>query len=65
VDFKEKKFNNKNNTTSIVCKFFLDAIEKERYSWKWMCPNGMECIYRHCLPPGFVMKKKGDEKKAQ
>ncbi len=19
----------------------------------------MECIYRHCLPPGFVFKKKG------
>lgn len=22
-----------------------------------MCPNGLDCHYRHCLPPGFVLKK--------
>ena len=21
------------------------------------CPNGMTCIYRHCLPPGYTLKK--------
>ena len=21
-----------------------------------MCPNGMGCLYRHCLPPGYVLK---------
>jgi hypothetical protein len=32
--------------TEIVCKFFLNAIENNRYGWKWNCPNGMNCIYR-------------------
>jgi hypothetical protein len=40
-----------------VCKFFLDALEKGRYGWKWICPNGMQCHYRHCLPAGYVVKK--------
>lgn len=22
-----------------------------------MCPNGLDCHYRHCLPPGYVLKK--------
>jgi hypothetical protein len=22
-----------------------------------MCPNGMNCIYRHCLPSDYVLKK--------
>lgn len=28
--------------TKIVCKYFLDAIEKECYGWFWQCPNGPE-----------------------
>lgn len=46
-----------------VCKFFLQAIEDGKYGWFWECPNGAgKCIYRHCLPPGFVFKtKKKDE----
>lgn len=28
-----------------------------------MCPNGMICHYRHCLPPGFVFKGKKSEAK--
>eukprot|EP01015_Nassula_variabilis_P006430 TRINITY_DN1489_c0_g1_i4.p1 TRINITY_DN1489_c0_g1~~TRINITY_DN1489_c0_g1_i4.p1 ORF type:complete len:390 (+),score=127.55 TRINITY_DN1489_c0_g1_i4:151-1320(+) len=44
--------------TEIICKYFLDAIEKSRYGWSWVCPNGMSCIYRHCLPPGYVFKPK-------
>jgi len=44
--------------TEIVCKFFLDAIEREIYGWFWKCPNGEDCKYRHALPPGFVYKSK-------
>lgn len=32
--------------TEIICKYFLDAVENKRYGWKWICPNGMSCIYR-------------------
>uniref|UniRef100_A0A8C4QND6 Zinc finger CCCH domain-containing protein 15 n=1 Tax=Eptatretus burgeri TaxID=7764 RepID=A0A8C4QND6_EPTBU len=49
--------------TSIICKHFLDALEKEKYGWFWNCPNGENCIYRHALPPGFVLKK--DAKKEE
>ena len=28
------------NQTEIVCKYFLDAIEKTQYGWFWTCPNG-------------------------
>nr|CAG4636461.1 EOG090X0C5B [Eubosmina coregoni]SVE70024.1 EOG090X0C5B [Eubosmina coregoni] len=47
--------------TEIICKFFLDAVEKNKYGWFWQCPQGNGCIYRHALPPGFVLKK--DKKK--
>lgn len=47
-----------NKPTDIVCKFFLNALETKKYGWKWVCPNGMSCIYRHCLPPGYVLKDK-------
>ncbi|XP_035827011.1 zinc finger CCCH domain-containing protein 15 isoform X2 [Aplysia californica] len=47
--------------TGIICKFFLDAVENSKYGWFWECPNGPKCIYRHALPPGFVLKK--DQKK--
>lgn len=41
-----------------VCKYFLEAIEKNLYGWFWTCPNGgNKCMYRHALPPGFVLKK--------
>ncbi|RDD45125.1 Zinc finger CCCH domain-containing protein 15 [Trichoplax sp. H2] len=44
--------------TEIVCKYFLEAIEKGLYGWFWACPNGgNKCMYRHALPPGFVLKK--------
>lgn len=49
------------NKTEIICKFFLDALEKSLYGWFWNCPNGTKCMYRHALPPGFVLKK--DQKK--
>jgi len=34
------------NATSIICKFFLDAVEKRQYGWFWKCPNGADCKYR-------------------
>ncbi|RUS88472.1 hypothetical protein EGW08_003730 [Elysia chlorotica] len=43
--------------TGIICKHFLDAVESSKYGWFWECPSGPKCIYRHCLPPGFVLKK--------
>lgn len=48
-------------TTDIVCKYFLDAIEKSLYGWFWVCPNGGKaCKYRHALPPGYVFKSRKD-----
>jgi hypothetical protein len=44
--------------TDIICKYFLDAVEKSLYGWFWVCPNGGDsCKYRHSLPPGYVLKK--------
>ncbi|KAL8438008.1 hypothetical protein Efla_003548 [Eimeria flavescens] len=43
--------------TAIVCKFFLEAVERKQYGWFWVCPNGGDaCKYRHCLPQGYVLK---------
>ncbi len=47
---------NTNRPTEIICKFFLDAVEKRQYGWFWQCPNGKTCKYRHALPPGYVLK---------
>ncbi len=56
---QRKHHKNARTTTEIVCKFFLDALEKESYGWFWECPNGGDaCKYRHALPPGFVMRTK-------
>lgn len=57
VDQKHGEDNSKKkNTTEIVCKYFLEAVEKKTYGWFWNCPNGEKCMYRHALPPGFVLK---------
>ncbi|KAI0775121.1 hypothetical protein BD413DRAFT_689648 [Trametes elegans] len=56
------KSGNPRTTTDIVCKYFIQAIETEKYGWFWECPNGDSCHYRHALPPGFVLKS---QKKAQ
>ncbi|CAE6424193.1 hypothetical protein ACGC1H_002617 [Rhizoctonia solani] len=55
------KHGNPRTTTDIVCKFFIDAIESGKFGWFWECPNGEKCMYRHALPPGFVLRS---EKKA-
>jgi zinc finger CCCH domain-containing protein 15 len=58
----KQHLDNKNLKTKIVCKYFLQAVEDGAYGWFWECPNGGKaCMYVHALPPGFVLKKKGDE----
>ncbi|KAK5642267.1 hypothetical protein RI129_008434 [Pyrocoelia pectoralis] len=67
VESKHGENNKKMPTTDIICKHFLEAVEKSKYGWFWQCPSGEKCIYRHALPAGFVLKKdkkkedKGDE----
>ncbi|XP_004084741.1 zinc finger CCCH domain-containing protein 15 [Oryzias latipes] len=64
VDKKHGEAEKKKAKTQIVCKYFLDAIENNKYGWFWVCPaNGDTCMYRHALPPGFVLKK--DKKKEE
>ncbi|XP_057476536.1 zinc finger CCCH domain-containing protein 11-like [Actinidia eriantha] len=56
VESKNKEYN-QNKPTDIVCKYFLEAVEKKQYGWFWACPNGgKDCHYRHALPPGYVLK---------
>ncbi|KAI9761217.1 MAG: hypothetical protein M4579_001137 [Chaenotheca gracillima] len=53
------KHGNPKTTTEKVCKYFIDAVENGKYGWFWQCPNGGDkCMYRHSLPPGFVLKTK-------
>ncbi len=56
VKMQEGKYKNQ-KPTEIICKYFLDAVENRKYGWKWLCPNGMSCIYRHCLPPNYILKR--------
>lgn len=50
---KQKHGAESSNKTDIICKFFLEAVEKKQYGWFWQCPNGgKDCKYRHALPPG-------------
>jgi hypothetical protein len=57
------KAGNPKTTTDIVCKYFLEAVETQKYGWFWICPNGGDnCQYRHSLPPGFVLKSKEKKK---
>nr|KJB16863.1 hypothetical protein B456_002G251700 [Gossypium raimondii] len=56
VESKGKEYQ-QNKPTDIVCKYFLEAVEKKQYGWFWVCPNGgKDCHYRHALPPGYVLK---------
>ncbi|KJH51798.1 Transketolase, pyridine binding domain protein [Dictyocaulus viviparus] len=64
VNKKHGEANKKANQTTIVCKYFIQAVEQSKYGWFWQCPNGGEkCQYRHCLPEGYVLKK--DRKKME
>ena len=59
---KQKGYKARNETRN-VCNHFLKAVEENKYGWFWMCPNGEDCIYRHALPPGFILKR--DQKKIE
>lgn len=64
VEKKHGENERKMPKTDIICKYFLDALENNKYGWFWECPNGaIKCHYRHALPPGFVLKK--DKKKEE
>ncbi|CAG8550089.1 16040_t:CDS:2 [Racocetra persica] len=46
------KHGNPKTTTDIVCKYFLEAIENQKYGWFWECPNGdiyLTIIHRHVV----------------
>ncbi|KAB2622271.1 zinc finger CCCH domain-containing protein 11-like [Pyrus ussuriensis x Pyrus communis] len=56
VESKKNEYQ-QNKPTDIICKYFLEAVEKKQYGWFWVCPNGgKNCHYRHALPPGYVLK---------
>jgi len=63
VEKKHGDHNKRKNKTAIVCKFFVKALEQKKYGWFWHCPKGDACIYRHALPPGFILKS--DKKKME
>lgn len=59
---KEKDYI-KGARSDIVCKHFLDSVQKGTYGWNWSCANGGDsCKYKHCLPPGYVLNKDGSAK---
>lgn len=43
----QKHATEKNRPTDIICKFFLDAVEKKVYGWCSLCPP--------CQPPHWLM----------
>ncbi|KAG6643037.1 hypothetical protein CIPAW_09G181800 [Carya illinoinensis] len=56
VESKKTEYK-QNKPTDIVCKYFLEAVEKKQYGWFWFYPNeGKDCHYRHALPLGYVLK---------
>ncbi|KAK7534608.1 hypothetical protein IWX49DRAFT_298597 [Phyllosticta citricarpa] len=58
-DVVKSKHGNPRTKTDKVCKYFIAAIEDQKYGWFWVCPNGGDkCMYKHMLPPGFVLKTK-------
>lgn len=53
------KHGNPRTTTDKVCKYFIEAVENQKYGWFWTCPNGGDkCMYKHSLPPGYVVFSK-------
>ncbi|KAF1780287.1 ZC3H15/TMA46 family, C-terminal [Phytophthora cactorum] len=58
----EKHHEKNAKQTEIVCKHFLDAIEKSLYGWFWCARTvaHLASAYRHALPPGYVFKSKKD-----
>ena len=56
VEENQRKYKNQ-KPTEIICKYFLEAVENKKYGWFWVCSSGVGCMYRHCLPPGYVLKR--------
>ena len=56
VGFNDRKYNQEGRTEK-VCKAFVDAVERKIYGWNWVCPNGYNCIYKHCLPEGYELQR--------
>jgi len=55
---KRKEVGRPANASNQVCKHFVKAIEASQWGWFWECPNGNDkCVYRHALPPDYVLKK--------
>ena len=52
--------------TIITCLHFLEAVEDEKYGWRWECPQGgIKCQYRHQLPEGYVITSKKERDAAR
>lgn len=55
--------------TIITCLHFLEAVEEDKYGWRWECPQGgIKCQYRHQLPEGYQLltkKEREANKKAK
>lgn len=52
--------------TIITCLHFLDAVQDDKYGWRWECPNkGTKCQYRHMLPEGYVLTSKKEREAAR
>lgn len=52
--------------TIITCQNFLDAVEDDKYGWRWECTSKeghKKCPYRHMLPAGFVVTSKKERER--
>lgn len=36
-------------------------MQRKIYGWKWECPNGDDCQYKHCLPKGYILLTQADK----
>ena len=52
--------------TIITCLAFLEAVEDDKYGFRWECPHGgQKCKYRHMLPEGYVLTTKKEREEAK
>jgi hypothetical protein len=49
--------------TNIVCKYFLEAVETNKYGYFWICTNGDSCKYQHKLPSDYKPPVRIESKK--
>ena len=43
----------------------MEAVQRKIYGWKWECPNGDDCQYKHCLPKGYVLITQADRQQEE